>query len=137
MSLIEKLGYDDCKSVLNGKRYDDVSYSVDSNQYYDYLATEHGAIDITELEDELLEYRRQHGIFEVGDKVVFSNNPCALNHSIYQVTGIENGMSRFISVAPICGINGRLIVEAAFYVDPHFTIQHATDEEITQGYRDE
>ena len=31
----------------------------------------------------LLEYRRKHNIFEVGDKVVFSNNPCALNHSVF------------------------------------------------------
>ena len=74
-------------------------------------------------------------MFKVGDKVVFSNNNCALNHSIYQVTGIKDGLSRFVSVAPICGINGRLIIEGAFYVDPPYKIQHATPEEIAAGHR--
>ena len=61
------------------------------------------------FEDELLEYHRQHNIFEVGDLVVYK-------HPI--------GVDRVVSV-----INEHLI--------PHFLwqIRHATPEEIKAGKR--
>lgn len=82
----------------------------------------------------LLQYRREHGIFEVKDKVRFQDG-AALNHSIWQVTENDRGKdsSIFLSnivVAPICGINGRLIVEGSFSVCPPYKLQHATDAEI-------
>lgn len=79
----------------------------------------------------LLEYRRQHNIFEVGDKVVFSNNPCALNHSVWQVISNKD----YPVVAPICNFNGRVIVEANMSVLSPYRIQHAEDEEIKAGKR--
>lgn len=79
----------------------------------------------------LLEYRRQHNIFEVGDKVVFSNNPCALNHSVWQVISNKD----YPVVAPICNFNGRVIVEANMSVLSPYRIQHAEDAEIKAGKR--
>ncbi len=79
----------------------------------------------------LLEYRRKHNIFEVGDKVVFSNNPCALNHSVWQVISNKD----YPVVAPICNFNGRVIVEANMSVLSPYRIQHAEDEEIKAGKR--
>jgi len=79
----------------------------------------------------MLQYRRQHNIFEVGDKVVFSNNPCALNHSVWQVVSNKD----YPVVAPICNFNGRVIIEANMSVLSPYRIQHAEDAEIKAGKR--
>ncbi|ENU40011.1 hypothetical protein [Acinetobacter johnsonii] len=103
---------------------------------YEYLngfykrAVAHG-FTLTEIKEELLKYRRQHNIFEVGDKVVFTNNPCALNHSVWQVISNKD----YPVVAPICNFNGRVIVEANMSVLSPYRIQHAEDEEIKAGKR--
>lgn len=103
---------------------------------YEYLnefykrAVAHG-FTLTEIKEELLKYRRQHNIFEVGDKVVFSNNPCALNRSVWQVISNKD----YPVVAPICNFNGRVVVEANMSVLSPYRIQHAEDAEIKAGKR--
>ena len=117
--LIEELGgYEASKNILLRKRYDHVAYSVDSNSFYDHEAAEHGGIDVRDLDDELLEYRRKHNIFDVGDKVVhhkFSN----------------------IKIYEVCEISGDLLT--VFYDRKTHSfktdIRHATDEEIKAGRR--
>ena len=92
---------------------------------------DNGSLHAERLKKALLEYRRQHNIFEVGDKVVFSNNPCALNHSVWQVISNKD----YPVVAPICNFNGRVIVEANMSVLSPYRIQHAEDAEIKAGKR--
>lgn len=74
-----------------------------------------------ELRKELLEYRRENGIFEVGDKVVFVSEEMDFLdddqiHSISVIT--ENNLPK------VCGIY------VSFEV-----IKHATDDEIKVGHR--
>ena len=70
------------------------------------------------LNNQLLEYRRQHNIFEVGDKVV---HPKFSNLNIYE----------------ICEIKGDLFT--VFYDRKSHSfksdVRHATDEEIKAGKR--
>jgi hypothetical protein len=70
------------------------------------------------LNNQLLEYRRQHNIFEVGDKVV---HPKFSNMNIYE----------------ICEIKGDLFT--VFYDRKSHSfksdVRHATDEEIKAGKR--
>lgn len=80
-------------------------------------AVAHG-FTLTEIKEELLKYRRQHNIFEVGDKVVhhkFSN----------------------IKIYEVCEISGDLLT--VFYDRKTHSfktdIRHATDEEIEAGRR--
>ena len=111
MNLIEQLGgYEKAKDAL------------DLPLNYDFSDDD--------IRKALLDYRRENNIFEVGDKVVFSNK-CALNHSIWQV--IKNDGN--IVVAPICNHNGRVVVESNTPVQHPYSIQHATDEEINAGLR--
>ena len=88
MSLIEQLGGYEKAKIIQGSR-------------------EMGALlaDL-DLEDALLEYRRQHNIFEEGDWVVISSR----GNGIFQV-------SRLLSRADT------------------IEMEHATDEEIKAGHR--
>ena len=62
MNLIEQLGgYDEAKKILEEVKSRDHIYA----QKFEKPA----------LEQALLEYRRQHNIFEVGDKVVVKDHP--------------------------------------------------------------
>lgn len=122
MNLIERLGgYERAKAFLNA-----ASYTMD-----ELIMMQRSGLRTQHVEKALLEYRRQHNIFEVGDKVVFSNNPCALNHSVWQVISNKDCPV----VAPICNFNGRVIVEANMSVLSPYRIQHAEDEEIKAGKR--
>ena len=119
--LIEELGgYEASKNILLRKRYDHVAYSVDSNSFYDHEAAEHGGIDVRDLDDELLEYRRQHNIFEVGDKV---------SHTIFSsIFTINDVQSYSVLATTNTGYHTSLNI---------VLIRHCTDKEIAQGYRDE
>ena len=62
----------------------------------------------------LLEYRRQHNIFEVGDKVVVKSKPIFSDD--YKIH----------------------IIKDEYLDDPCMgAVRHATDKEIAQGFRDE
>ena len=99
MNLIEQLGgYEETKKHL------DSCWCDDDNRAY--------------LLEKLLEHRRQHNIFEVGDKVV---HPKFSNMNIYE----------------ICEIKGDLFT--VFYNRKSHSfrsdVRHATDEEIKAGKR--
>lgn len=98
MSLIEQLGgYDAVKQIW-----------IDG-----------GSLKGTQLEFELLEYRRANNIFESGDKVLISdkNNVYELDYFM----NIGNGW------ASKCGYRfSQQLIE-----------RHCTDKEIAQGFRDE
>ena len=121
MNLIKHLGYEEVKNVLNRKRYDDISYSFSSDSFYKCLATEHGAIELAELEEELLEYRRENNLFEVGDIVTRRNGIARELHKIelieeYDIKIFSQDMSH--SYWAFKGL-----------------FRNATDEELKVGYR--
>lgn len=70
------------------------------------------------LNNQLLEYRRQHNIFEVGDKVVSKEN----NGFVYTVITVDGGLGRLKNVL-------------FDHVYPLHDFRHATDEEIKAGKR--
>jgi len=123
--LIEELGgYEASKNILLRKRYDHVAYSVDSNSFYDHEAAEHGGIDVRDLDDELLEYRRKHNIFEVRDRVFYTGR--ANDNDLYTLKEIYSGHDFVV------GSNG---ADKDFWTLFISEIRHATDEEIKAGRR--
>lgn len=103
MNLIEHLGgYESAKRFTNGECSD--------------------GFDVKELRDALLEYRRQHNIFEVGDY--------ALPKKEYR-TGDRVGI-----VEKIIDDSVWIVFDSASkMLTPPYTIRHATDEEIEAGHR--
>ena len=81
-----------------------------------------GSLKDTQLAFELLEYRRQHNIYEEGDWIIYDDELMVFamwskHHNEYAYIGYANAD------------DGALEHRSAF--------RHATDEEIAQGYRDE
>ena len=70
------------------------------------------------LKAALLEYRRQHNIFEVGDRVVSKEN----NEFVYTVITVDGGLGRLKNIL-------------FDHVYPLHNFRHATDEEIKAGKR--
>ena len=104
MSLIEQLGgYEESKKflseILNNKSPREI------------------------LNRELLEYRRQHNIFEVGDKVVFDAHFCD-----------EHKGSGYGKIT-YCTKDKRVFEIDSYYLVSIDEIRHATDEEIETGKR--
>lgn len=112
MNLIEQLGgYEKAKAFLNA-----TSFTID-----ELIMMQRSGLRTQHVEKALLEYRRQHNIFEVGDKVVFVSEKMDFLdddqiHSISVIT--ENNLPK------VCGLY------VSFEV-----IKHATDEEIKAGKR--
>ena len=104
MNLIEQLGgYEKAKVILQA------------------VAREHDAM--------LLEYRRQHNIFEVGDKVVYK--PSMVQGVIFTVIGFDD-FGWMKTEAFFEGFDH----PKRFSEDPPFSdIRHATNEEIKAGRR--
>lgn len=84
---------------------------------------------VIELEEALLEYRRQHNIFEVGDLVTHLTT-----RDILKVISIEdsNKHYRFIKVKAINPENQESVNE---FNSLWFQLKHATDAEIKAGKR--
>lgn len=102
MNLIEQLGgYEKAKKELNSPSNTNVFFQC-------------------EIEQALLEYRRQHNIFEVGDDVVLSDGNCTLMYKLHERIGKYVYLKR---------PSGR---EYDFNIDQ---IRHATDAEIKAGKR--
>lgn len=79
------------------------------------------AISQEVLKSELLEYRRQHNIYEVGDKVVDTNYKDSDVQEIKSISG--NRMNVFHK-------------NKSYYFSTFvFSFRHATDEEIKAGKR--
>ena len=77
--------------------------------------------NIEGLKQRLLEYRRQHNIFEVGDKVVST------------LDGDEFWMN---FVCTIDGFHKKMIItNGGGHIIHHYEFRHATDEEIKAGGR--
>lgn len=105
MNLIERLGgYEKAKRALDRE-----IRLTSPNTFY-----------CLKLNDALLEYRRQHNIYEVGDKVVLSGGNCTLMYKLHERIGKYVYLKR---------PSGR---EYEFHIDD---IRHATDEEIEAGKR--
>jgi len=108
--LIEQLGgYENSKNFLNesnGKDWNGVFY-------------------MPKLKQSLLEYRREHKIFEVGDKVVFIDSELK-NPRLMTVIEVSE---------PVCGF---LMAECSWGITNGFypsRYRHATDAEIEAGHR--
>ena len=101
MNLIEQLGgYEAAKNQAKDKS---IGFLVDIN-------------------NELLEYRRQHNIFEVGDKVVYLSNIAPEHNDIYDVWKVD--------------LIGCLVMLGDMdYRAMYDQIRHATPEEIKAGRR--
>ena len=104
MSLIEDLGgYDRASRIANCKS---------------------GVVHPTKaLLDDLLEYRRQHNIFEVGDKVVFKWEIESSDiFTIYSIDAYFIGVKRFED-------------DDFYYANINWGLKHATESEIKAGRR--
>ena len=112
MNLIEQLGgYDKARDWIKSNAHD----------------IKHGYLK--DYERELSEHRRQHNIFEVGDKVVLLKNQHMWHkmESIYTVTStdIYDGITIGVAIEHKNTSHGNEIGN----------IRHATDEEIKAGRR--
>ncbi len=112
MNLIEKYGsYEKAKEL---RRY-----------LFCYVDGEH----YIEVDKALLEYRRQHDMYEVGDKVVYK--PSMVQGVIFTVIGFDD-FGWMKTEAFFEGFDH----PKRFSEDPPFSdIRHATDEEIKAGRR--
>lgn len=112
MNLIEQLGgYEKAKRELQLKEQNSVLQCC---------------ITVTAemIRDALLEYRREHNIFEVGDKVVFTD---ILNSCVVTFESTETDPMQIVWLTYPDGTAG--------YVFHLNKIKHATDEEIKAGKR--
>lgn len=122
MNLIEQLGgYEKAKSIrdTNIIEFDGDASGVTIHYMGNSITQE-------DLEKALLEYRRQHNIFEVGDKVVLAQSYSL--DTVHEIKRIEN-------LTP--HIKGS---ETTYFLENSlgcwlFQIKHATDEEIKAGKR--
>ena len=98
---------------------------------YEYLngfykrAVAHG-FTLTEIKEELLKYRRQHNIFEVGDSVLPISNYSDQVHFLADWY-IENLDFRYTTNSGSWGIIVKSLMDGAW--------RHATNEEIKAGKR--
>ena len=122
MNLIEQLGgYEKAKAIVD--KAPCKTYTFHNHPYQKGYIRCFGGDGkeyflVSDIEEALLEYRRQHNIFEVGDKVV---HPKFSNMNIYE----------------ICEIKGDLL--RVFYDRKSYSfksdVRHATDAEIKAGKR--
>lgn len=111
MSLIEQLGgYEKAKEYLVGLQRRPMHEQTEDTMSY--------------LPDALLEYRRHHNIYEVGDKVVLSS------------AGTEDLLLEIVNQMYTPNMHRVRIIATVRY-GPVFKddIRHATDEEIQAGHR--
>lgn len=115
MSLIEQLGgYERAKDGLHRLKL----------EKKDLLTCGDLVVVESEIDAALLEYRRQHNIFEVGDKVVFTD---ILNSCVVTFKSTETDPMQIVWLTYPDGTAG--------YVFHLNKIKHATDEEIKAGKR--
>ena len=108
MNLIERLGgYERAKIIQGSREMGGLPYDLD-------------------LEDALLQYRRQHNIFEVGDAVIRKWN----GRLYYLIVDIDNDGQEFL----IHHDKGAKFKDCRIS-DNICNFKHATDEEIKAGKR--
>lgn len=109
MNLIEQLGgYEKAKAFLNA-----TSFTID-----ELIMMQRSGLRSQHVEKALLEYRRQHNIYEAGDLVV-SKNGCEL---VSEITYLQGGLAKIKN-------------EKFDHVYSLQDFRHATDEEIKAGKR--
>ena len=120
MNLIERLGgYEKAKAFLNA-----TSFTID-----ELIMMQRSGLRTQHVEKALLQYRRQHNIFEVGDKVVYK--PSMVQGVIFTVIGFDD-FGWMKTEAFFEGFDH----PKRFSEDPPFSdVRHATDEEIKAGKR--
>lgn len=123
MSLIDELGGYDCAKA----EYEDPKYEDD--ELYTIKATGTRFFKHN-LGEELLEYRRQNNIFEVGDLATHLTT-----RAILRVVSAEdsNKHYRFIKVEALNPKNDGSVSDC--FNSLWFQLKHATDEEIKVGRR--
>lgn len=115
MNLIEQLGgYERAKAFLNA-----TSYTID-----ELIMMQRSGLRPQHVEKALLEYRRQHNIFEVGDKVVSKYE----NLNLFGDVVLE--IEYFRKLSSVVWV--RFTNENDYRVD---ALRHATDAEIQAGKR--
>lgn len=112
MNLIEQLG-----GYENSKCYLESCGDMDSI----------GGFTPLQIQEALLEYRRQHNIFEIGDKVVFKDGSHALDRC-------DLGSGAVLVIKDI-DFYDYLIFECSPHGHGQKWFRHATDEEIKAGKR--
>lgn len=119
MNLIERLGgYEAAKANIRELASDYDEGVTGKTKLYDF------PFNVGQVEQALLEYRRQHNIFEVGDKVVFTD---ILNSCVVTFESTETDPMQIVWLTYPDGTAG--------YVFHLNKIKHATDEEIKAGKR--
>ena len=112
MNLIEQLGgYEKAK--------DHRDYLIDFGNEFNRP----NKYEVNKINNALLEYRRQHNIFEVGDDVVFDAHFCD-----------EHKGSGYGKIT-YCTMDKRVFEIDSYYLVSIAEIQHATDAEIKAGKR--
>lgn len=114
MNLIEQLGgYENVS-----KHFNRIEYHAETKIF---IGEWFGFYSMRDLKDALLEYRRQHNIFEVGDKVVSTLDGDEFwMHFVCTIDGFHNKM---------------IITNGGGHTIHHYEFRHATDAEIEAGKR--
>lgn len=124
MNLIEQLGgYEKAKTVVD--KAPCKTYTYHNHPYQKGYVRCCGGDEkeyflVPDIEQALLEYRRQHNIFEVGDKVV-KTNPKLKFEFVREVKGVFKG--------------GSVWLDYVGYKWKYPKVRHATDAEIKAGKR--
>ena len=120
MNLIEQLGgYEKAKAFLNA-----ASYTMD-----ELIMMRRSGLRPQHVEKALLEHRREHNIFEVGDKVVIES---------YRNTYISCGRPSQYSIGDLMvihNLDGNVISDDDYNFIDYRDVRHATDAEIKAGRR--
>lgn len=119
MNLIEQLGgYEKAKEALIAEQR---SKNIDP---FIYINGDEVLIDA--IDDALLDYRRKHNIFEVGDLVAYRTLPYERLFSVRYVGGDE---------IVIYELWDEMGAKTFTEMHPYLDIRHATDSEIEAGKR--
>ena len=118
MNLIEQLGgYEAAKGLFNLYEYS-ISFKYYKVFRGDFESAGYIDVFIPDLQKALLEYRRQHNIFEVEDKVIKTHPK---NTILWPVLGVYKNGGVWLDYKGFCWKPPR--------------VRHATDEEIKAGKR--
>ena len=128
MNLIEKLGgYEKAKEIVFDPLHPQMTHVSNDgrhwvNEEFSYIPEIQEQIPtmirIKDIRKALLEYRRQHNIFEVGDKVIKTHPK---NTILWPVLGVYKNGGVWLDYKGFC------------WKPP--SVRHATDEEIKAGKR--
>ncbi len=152
MNLIERLeGYDKAKLIvdnqinsefqteffdINGNYYandfgDLVIYRNDQWVNFDSTDPKFELFSITDLEAEVMQYRREHKIFQVGDQVALTNLSWS-SSSLHRVLEVRGRATIF--VCPINQATGSDMEVLGFCVAPYF-LRHISEAEFVANKR--